>query len=995
MAESEGAEVPLGLRSPFERSVYHGALEKALDAPGVQDRMGVRPGVTRPVVRHIMTTDPARIGRALRHHSRFLAAARRTEAVALRRHRSVVLLRLWARRERARGPAPSRWWRLGTRRLRWLVLCAVLMAVTLPGRSSGGVAVLITMLALGPLGLWLTDRSTRERIADPLAQGLVGAFLLAVVCRLARPLPGIVPFSLTVAVLTLGFATAQHPASRDGFVRLRDAAGGLLAMAPLLLFRELQLRLWQRQFRDADLTADVHSVIASLLGADPDSVWMPLDPAGLRQGHAAELVVPVDSMKRLKAKLGQLQGGTVAVSGPRGAGKSTLLGGTARPDDFSVLVQAPAGYVAHDFLLMLFTTVCERYLVWRGQEVPRYDDLSRFRRMLRNAAGGRRRGAGRAGLLLLSGALLVLGAAPGVRALRDWNGGVLVHAADGVAGLFGAASAHAWAGSTPAPTFLALLLAALLFLFSRVAWLGPGLRSLWNAACVVAGAVLLTWCLVDLLHDDTIRRFGTQFMASGPKDPQGRPTNRPFLLLVVSFAPLFIAARWYDKCRTADPEDGVDPRGWTAIVITVVSGAAGIVLPLALLWHDRHTRPMLLDPDNLPRSALAVLGLALLRLRVPVSARVAAPDLVQDCRAQLLRLQTVQTMSTTLTGAVAPVASLSGSHAAAVTSVPPRFPKLVNDFRELLARIALDAHGRGKRVVISVDELDRLGTDTRALEFLGEIKAVLGIPHVHFLLSVAEDVGAAFVRRGLPHRDATDSSLDDVLHVQPCTLEASRAILDRRADGIPEPYVLLAHALSGGIPRDLIRYARRIVEMQQHTKSHELATVCRRLVVEELADTLAGFRILLGKEEWTAPSSDVLTRFRGLTTLLRTTASATPAHQEALTEALRNFAFRPLPPTPGVPESAVRLVDEATAYAYLALTFLDVFTAPAFRERRAAAAATGPDGDPHLLAEARQELAVSPHSARTLLDAVRRAWGLQVPAGTPLRAVVPAPGGAP
>ena len=65
--------------------------------------------------------------------------------------------------------------------------------------------------------------------------------------------------------------------------------------------------------------------------------------------------------------------------------------------------------------------------------------------------------------------------------------------------------------------------------------------------------------------------------------------------------------------------------------------------------------------------------------------------------------------------------------------------------------------------------MDRLGTDTQALAFLREIKAILGVPRVYYLISVAEDVGAAFVRRGLPHRDVTDSSLDDIVHVQPRT----------------------------------------------------------------------------------------------------------------------------------------------------------------------------------------------------------------------------------
>ncbi|MCQ4213196.1 P-loop NTPase fold protein [Streptomyces longispororuber] len=995
MTEAEGAADSLGLRSSGERDVYVDVLEKALDGPEARSRIGVRPTVTRAAVHHVMTTDPERIARALRQRRRFLTAARRTEAVALRLHRSVVRARRWLRRERrerSRGQLPAPWWRVGTRRLRGLVVCAVFLTLFVLGHSLTGLFLLLSVVLLGAIGLWRTDPGVRERLGDPARPVILGVGTAVVAGLAVGQLPSWAGIGFLAGTVALGVTVARHPASREGLVLVRDAAGCLVAQTPVLLLRDAQLEGWKREFGQADLTPDVHNAISELLGADPDAVWIPLDPAGLSQGHAAELVVPVDSMKRLEAKLDQLQGGTVAVSGPRGAGKSTLLSSIARTDDFSVLVQAPAGYVAHDFLLLLFTTVCERYIVWRGHETPRYDDLSRFRRALRTATGTSRRLLGRTVTLFLAAVLAVFGVAPGVRALQNWNEGVLVHRAEEAAGVAREAVENSWAGGRPTAALLTLLAAFLLFRLSRVPWLGPGIRVLWNALCVVTGSALMLWSVYDLLTDTGIARHWSDFLASGPKDEQGRPGGDPLAALVVSLIPLLVSAHWYGKCKAVTPDGWRGSKGWTAVLITVVTGIPGIVVPLVLLWNNEHTRAILLDAENLPRSALFALGWVLIRLRVRLRPPARVPDLVQECRTQLMRLQTVQTMTTTLSGTVAPIVSLGSSHAAAVTSVPPRFPELVEDFRDLLARIALDADEKEKRVVIAVDELDRLGTDTRALEFLGEIKAVLGIPHVHFLLSVAEDVGAAFIRRGLPHRDATDSSLDDVLHVQPCTLEASKAILARRADGIPEPYVLLAHALSGGIPRDLIRYARRIVEMQQHTKSHELATVCRRLVVEELADTLAGFRILLGKQEWSAQSSEVLTRFRGLTTLLRSVAAAADTRDGGLTDALQTFACHPLPPAPGVPEDAVRLVDEATAYAYLALTFLDVFTGPAFGERRRAAAASGPDGDPHLLAEARQELAVSPHSARTLLDGVRRAWSLPVPLSEPLRVVVPAPG---
>ncbi|MET7737888.1 hypothetical protein ABZT02_42330 [Streptomyces sp. NPDC005402] len=74
------------------------------------------------------------------------------------------------------------------------------------------------------------------------------------------------------------------------------------------------------------------------------------------------------------------------------------------------------------------------------------------------------------------------------------------------------------------------------------------------------------------------------------------------------------------------------------------------------------------------------------------------------------------------------------------------------------------------------------------------------------------------------------------------------------------------------------------------------------------------------------------------------------------------------------PEEARQLIDEAAAYAYLSLTLLDIFGRPGFNQRRAEAARRSPDGNPDLLAEARQELAVSPYSTRPVIDGIRQAW---------------------
>ncbi|MFH9426445.1 hypothetical protein [Streptomyces sp. NPDC017529] len=299
--------------------------------------------------------------------------------------------------------------------------------------------------------------------------------------------------------------------------------------------------------------------------------------------------------------------------------------------------------------------------------------------------------------------------------------------------------------------------------------------------------------------------------------------------------------------------------------------AAGVAF-LLILVRNPSTYALLADPENPLRLTGIVAGALLARVG-HWRPRPAEPQLVTRCRNHLYRLQTTQTSSHALTTGASQMLSLGTSHMSSISTIPPNFPALVEDFRTLLARIAAENAAQGKAVVIAIDEVDRLGSAPQALAFLSEIKAILGVPHVYYLISVAEDVGAAFVRRGLPHRDVTDSSLDDILHVQPSTLAESRTILTTRSETLAGPYAALAHALSGGVLRDLLRYGLQIKEMQDKSQSHELTVISRHLIMEELSETLAGFRTLLSNQRWTDDTSGILSAFRTLCGYLRTPLS--------------------------------------------------------------------------------------------------------------------------
>ncbi|MGW4979219.1 P-loop NTPase fold protein [Streptomyces mirabilis] len=432
--------------------------------------------------------------------------------------------------------------------------------------------------------------------------------------------------------------------------------------------------------------------------------------------------------------------------------------------------------------------------------------------------------------------------------------------------------------------------------------------------------------------------------------------------LAVLAAALGRGAQWLYK-RYATPEMVDRIRQWSQQEWDVVVG----------LWHDH------------PWISGIVLTIIGWRLLPQFRRRLSGPTLAQECQRYLYRLRTVQSSSTAVNFGLPPVqgVSLGTSRTTSISSVPFTFPELVTDFRELLEKIAQQLDRVfGSRVVIAIDELDRLGDAATARKFLGQIKAIFGIKGVYYLISVAEDVGAAFVRRGLPHRDVTDSSLDDLLYLQPRTVAESKNLLAVRAPNLTHPYVLLLHALSGGIPRDLIRYARRLIEVHHWTDRKELKDLAPTMILEELADTLEGFRTLLAMKDWTADGGPLLNRLYVLVRLLRS------PHERLGVEArtrIQYLADNPLPALPqtdtgieGDPlgDDTLVLWQEASACAYFSWTLLQIFGAPDFDNRFEQAQNDVMYGDPQRLAEARQELAVSPFSARILLDDIRAAWGL-------------------
>lgn len=166
------------------------------------------------------------------------------------------------------------------------------------------------------------------------------------------------------------------------------------------------------------------------------------------------------------------------------------------------------------------------------------------------------------------------------------------------------------------------------------------------------------------------------------------------------------------------------------------------------------------------------------------------------------------------------------------------FPEVVARFRAFLETVAKQ---RGK-LYIGIDELDKMQVKD-AVRFLDDIKGLFGIANCFFLICISEDALGQFERRGLPIRDAFDSAFDEIVRIEPLTAEESIALLNKRTD-IDPGLAAVCHILGGGLPRDVIRHARRLAIFTQSQVSIE--NVAALLVHQDLQERARGMKVAAG-----------------------------------------------------------------------------------------------------------------------------------------------------
>lgn len=174
------------------------------------------------------------------------------------------------------------------------------------------------------------------------------------------------------------------------------------------------------------------------------------------------------------------------------------------------------------------------------------------------------------------------------------------------------------------------------------------------------------------------------------------------------------------------------------------------------------------------------------------------------------------------------------------TERPVGRPELAQHFRRTVEEYGNHWGPNGRRVLICVDELDKIEHSAGALQLVNELKDLMHVEGTHFLLSVSEDALRGFSLRGVHVRDAVDSTFDEVFEVRGLTAAESHEVIVQRAPEFPPPLTRFCHAWSLGVPRDLLRAARHCIAVGAADTGarRQLGALVRDVVTSDVRDAV-------------------------------------------------------------------------------------------------------------------------------------------------------------
>ncbi len=329
-------------------------------------------------------------------------------------------------------------------------------------------------------------------------------------------------------------------------------------------------------------------------------------------------------------------------------------------------------------------------------------------------------------------------------------------------------------------------------------------------------------------------------------------------LLFIAFTPIAIAFVYRRRFKE-DPESY--PRSFRVSYLVTIFVAAILCL---LIYHSSLN----VDPRHLSLYAqherrywaaaiAAAFSMTLLLLRPRLIHRRLAhsadrSSIVEYAIDNLRRINYIQTLITERSATAGWVSrfQVSGRKAREVSERDLTLPQIVSEYRAFITDVAKwwkDRHGGAGRIVVGIDEVDKIDDTQAAQRFLNEVKSIFGTPDCLYLVSISEDALIQFESQSSGFRSAFDSTFDEVVQVDTPSMMDARNVMLRRVAGIGDAFIALCYVVSGGLPRGILRAARALVEARKsglvtldqialHLLHHEVLAAKRAAIAAIRAD---------------------------------------------------------------------------------------------------------------------------------------------------------------
>lgn len=209
--------------------------------------------------------------------------------------------------------------------------------------------------------------------------------------------------------------------------------------------------------------------------------------------------------------------------------------------------------------------------------------------------------------------------------------------------------------------------------------------------------------------------------------------------------------------------------------------------------------------------------------------------------------------------------SASISNSEQMRGRPLTLPGLTADYMEYIKQVqkVFRARAGNPKLIICIDELDKITNTDEVGKVLREIKGALFQDNCFYILSISEDAVRAFESRFVEERDIFESTFDEVMFLERLNLPTCVSIARKRFESSgygPEEgdnpsidrSIELAAIVSAGVPREFIRNLRVMVASAEELTQLDPIMVWHHLLRRKLKEARQRIRTVDVREGFRA-----------------------------------------------------------------------------------------------------------------------------------------------